>query len=354
MQKPKILFLYTELAAYFLACIKQLAQQSSGEIHIVRWPVNNEAPFEFGDLPDNVGIYDRNMHTTTELMELTEKIQPNVIYCSGWIDKSYIKVCQVWRKKVPVVGGFDTQWKGNLKQWLNVALSPFTIKKYFSHVWVAGEPQKKYAIKLGFAPNRILMGVYSADVAYFNQLYQAKQIQNTNTFPKRFIYVGRYLEFKGVFDLWEAFIQSKVHETGWELWCLGTGDLWDKRIEHHAIKHIGFVQPSQMNKYINQTTVFVLPSRFEPWAVALHEFCAAGFPVIVSDQVGAATAFVQHHCNGYIFKAGEVDQLAKCFQEFSQTTDLQIIEMGKKSHELAQTITPESWSATLLSLLKTD
>ena len=46
--KPKIVFLYSEVAGYFLACAKELA--NSAEVLIVRWPVNSEAPFQFEDI----------------------------------------------------------------------------------------------------------------------------------------------------------------------------------------------------------------------------------------------------------------------------------------------------------------
>ena len=43
--RPLILFLYTEIANYFLACVKEL--HKSADVAIVRWAVNEEAPFSF-------------------------------------------------------------------------------------------------------------------------------------------------------------------------------------------------------------------------------------------------------------------------------------------------------------------
>ena len=55
----RIVFLYTELAGYFLACINELTKRDDVEVHIFRWPVNKEAPFNF-NFNNKVKIYNRN------------------------------------------------------------------------------------------------------------------------------------------------------------------------------------------------------------------------------------------------------------------------------------------------------
>ncbi len=56
--RPRILFLYTEIAPYFLACAYQLAKDHGLEVHVVRWPVNKEAPFDMDRHP-GVVLHDR-------------------------------------------------------------------------------------------------------------------------------------------------------------------------------------------------------------------------------------------------------------------------------------------------------
>lgn len=353
MPEPKrIVFLYSELANYFLVCINELRQKINCKIHIVHWPINNEAPFKLDLQMENVIFYDRKNYDANKLQSLISQIDPHLIYCSGWIDKDYTFIAKKYRSTIPVVSGFDTQWNGGFKQQIHSLISPFTVKKYFSHLWIAGEPQLKYAQKLGFRSGNILKGVYSADVPFFNQVYQECATEKALNFPKRFIFVGRYLEFKGIFDLWNAFIKTvEKLDHDWELWCLGTGALWDKRIEHPKIKHLGFVQPNEMPAIMKQTSVFVLPSHFEPWAVALHEFAAGGFPLISSNKVGATTAFLREGQNGFIFPSGNVEALTNAFMKVIQMPSQELIEYGRVSNTLAQTISPTTWSNTLATLL---
>lgn len=347
MQKLKILFLYTELASYFLSCVDELLRHGA-EVHIVRWPVNKEAPFEF-TFTDKLRVYERKEYARGQLIDLAEKISPDIIYCSGWIDKDYLEVCERFKKKIPVIVGFDNQWKGTLKQRIACLLAPFTIHRYFNYCWVPGELQHQFALKLGFRKEKILTGFYSADFPFFYNRYLANREQKQAHFPKRFIYAGRYYVFKGVQDLWKAFAELQQEQPNeWELWCLGTGDL--PPYEHPKIRHFGFVQPSEMEHFTRETGVFILPSHIEPWGVVVHEFAASGFPLIVSSEVGARTAFLSNGQNGYIYQAGNVQELKAVLMKMMTLREAEFMTMGDKSVEMAKQITPSKWVSTLLAL----
>jgi len=169
-------------------------------------------------------------------------------------------------------------------------------------------------------------------------------------YPHRFIYVGRYYDFKGITDLWDAFIAwQKEANTDWELWCLGNGDI--SPIQHPNIKHFGFVQPKDLESFIAQAGVFVMPSRFEPWGVVLHEFAAAGFPLICSDKVGAVEAFLSDNKNGYIYPAGNISALKNALGKMAMLSDEKLREMGKISKQLAAKITPALWAETVMNVV---
>ncbi len=87
----KIVFLHTELAGYFLACIDILAKTFDAEVHVIKLPVNKEAPFVFSH-ENNVKFYDRNEYSDKELTALCKSISPDFIFCAGWIDKSYLRI----------------------------------------------------------------------------------------------------------------------------------------------------------------------------------------------------------------------------------------------------------------------
>lgn len=344
----KFLFLYTEIAEYFLACCKELCEH--GEVHIVRWPVNKEAPFQF-KINEKIKIYDKSDYDLPQLKQLVNQINPDVIICSGWIDKDYLKITKNYFKKIPTVMTCDTHWNGSLKQRLAMLVSRFTLLKIFSHAWVPGQIQKQYVLNLGFDKKNILMGFYSCDLDHFESIYQSQKEQKLTHFPKRFLYVGRYYEFKGIKELWQAFIELQGEQPNeWELWCLGVGDI--EPIQHPKIKHFGFVQPKDLANYTSQTGVFVLPSRFEPWGVVVHEFAASGFPILLSDKVGAKEQFLHEGKNGFTFRADDVNDLKKALQKIINTKESDLLAMGAYSHHLSKTISPKTWVKSLLKMAK--
>jgi glycosyltransferase involved in cell wall biosynthesis len=349
MPVPKVLFLYTEIADYFLACCQALVNAGT-EVHVVCWPVNPEAPFRFKEIP-GVRLYNRKSYDTAELEKLAAQIEPAVIVCSGWIDKGYLELCRQFKKNVSTVLVMDNPWCGGFKQRIACLASPFYLMSKFTHCWVPGKPQYFYARKLGFSSEKIMTGFYSADTGRFNELYEMSKQAKENNFPHRFIYVGRYYVFKGIKDLWKAFVKLQDESPNdWELWCLGTGDV--KPLSHPKIRHFGFAQPAAIGDLIKDTAVFVLPSHKDPWGVVVHEFAAAGFPLVCSDSVGAADEFIEEGLNGYIYGACNIDGLKHTLKKVMSKSDKELREMGRKSHQLAQAITPTKWAATLNRVMK--
>ncbi|HWY98840.1 MAG TPA: glycosyltransferase [Bacteroidia bacterium] len=280
-----------------------------------------------------------------------KNISPDFIYCSGWMDKDYLVAARSYKGKIPVVIGIDTKWKGTLRQHIACALSRITLQRIFSHCWVPGQKQMKYALKLGFDQNRIKTGYYSADTDFFSTLGEKLSLAKEKSCPHRLIYVGRYYEFKGIKDLWQAFIEwQKNKESDWELWCLGMGDI--EPVMHPKIKHFGFIQPKDMGPFLMETSVFVMPSHFEPWGVVLHEFVSAGFPIICTDEVGSAEVFLREGENGYIYPAGDINKLKECIDKITALPASELIKMRNKSTELAQDITPEKWANTVMNILE--
>lgn len=346
----KLLFLYTEVSDYFLSCINVLSQTSEADIHIVNWAVNKEAPFQFSISP-KLKTYNRSDLDSKSLTELAKEIAPDLIYSSGWMDRDYLSVCQQFNGHIPVVVGFDNKWRGSIKQRLGIIFSNLTIHKYFSYCWIPGNPQYEFARRLGFKKENIFIGFYTCNFDLFHNLYLKYKESKKKKFPHRLLFVGRYVEAKGINDLWKVFIElQKENPNDWELWCLGTGTI--APIIHPKIKHFGFVQPKDIEKFTAEAGVFILPSTFEPWGVAVHEFASAGFPLLCSNEVGAADMFLKERENGFIFKAGDISGLKDAIKKIFSLTDEQLFSMGERSADLAKQITPYKWTDTLMSIMK--
>jgi glycosyltransferase involved in cell wall biosynthesis len=350
--KSKLLFLYFELAGYTIACLDSLMKNHDAEIHVIRYPVNPVAPFQFS-IPEGIHLHERKEMSNEALIKLVEEIKPDLVYASGWSDKGYLAVCKHLRKRIPVVLTLDNPWLGTLKQRVAGIAGPLYLKRLFTHCWVPGEPNAKFARKLGFKNKQLITGLYSADVALFNSYYKQLIAEKQTRFPHRFLYVGRYTPLKGINELWEAFSNLPDADVkDWELWCLGIADSGSSFPVHPRIKDLGFVQPSELLPFLQQTSVFILPTHYEHWGVVVHELAAAGFPLVCSETTSAATAFLEEGINGYFTEAKSVASIATVLKKIIKHSDEELVQMGMNSHRIAQHITPETWSESLWNILK--
>lgn len=336
----RVLFLYTELAGYIRHCFERLAA-SGVEVHVVAYPVNPEAPFQF-DHSSKAYYYDRDEMDEQGLVDLVREIDPQAVFCSGWIDEGYIATME----KVPYdtnrVLISDNAFLGKLRDRASLIRAKSKYKRLFDFAFVSGEPQKTYAVKMGFRKNEVFTGFYTADDSFYSQIKTANE---SGTFPKRIVFAGRYLEFKGIQDLWKAFAQ--MNHGSWELHCIGLGDLWEQRPIHDSIVHHGFLQPREMADFMRKGGIFVLPSHKEPWGVVVHEFAAAGFPLLLSDRVNAATAFLQDGVNGFSFKAKSKKDLQQKLEKLIGLPDSTLREMALESKETGKNMTVSRWLKTV-------
>lgn len=349
----KVLFLYTELAQYFISCVDHFLQKNNAQALIVRWPLNKEAPFEFL-FSQRIEVRSRDELSDEGLQVLVNEFAPDIIVASGWVDRGYIKVCKAFKKQgIPTVMCSDTKWTGSWKQQVAKLISPVLAKKAYSDVWVTGKAQGRYAKELGFDEDHIHYGFYSADVNKFKENAKTLSGSKAEGFPKRFLYMGRYIESKGIVELVNAFIEIQNEEPNdWELWCCGTGELDPLPIEHEKVKHFGFIQVKDVASFIEKTGVFVLPSHFEPWGVVVHEMALSGMPMLLSSEIGAAEMFLEEEKNGFKFTSKDPSELKNGLKRFMAMNDSELIAKGKESSGLGLKHDPDKWSGVLESILE--
>ncbi len=81
-----------------------------------------------------------------------------------------------------------------------------------------------------------------------------------------------------------------------------------------SIRFAGFRNQRELPRFFDLATVFVLPSRHEPWGLIINEAMASGLPVIVSDQVGCHVDLVQDGENGHVYPFGDIAALASALR----------------------------------------
>lgn len=354
-ERKKAVFLAKALSGYFVSCLNKMAEEQNIDAHIIKYPVDAAAPFQFDLKNDHLTYYNREELSDKKLTEIINHISPDIILCSGWDDKGYLKACKTFKGKIKTILKFDNPWRNTAKQNIARLIGPLILKNYFSGCWVSGLPQRMYAKKLGFSEDEICEGMYSADFDYFHAQYEKFQPAKKKAFPKKMLFAGRYTELKGVKELWEAFtLLHKNHASEWELWCLGKGELNDLFPKHEKIKNFGFIQPVEMEYFIKNTGVFILPAHYEHWGVVVHEYAAAGFPLICSTATSAASAFLKEDINGCYHKPADVSSLANALLKITLLNDEELSAMAESSARIARQMTPSKWGSLVWKFITED
>ncbi len=76
-----------------------------------------------------------------------------------------------------------------------------------------------------------------------------------------------------------------------------------------GVRFLGFRNQSELPALFALADVFVLPSQHESWGLIVNEAMAAGCPVVVSSDVGAAPDLVTDGHNGFIYPCGDIAAL---------------------------------------------
>ena len=99
-----------------------------------------------------------------------------------------------------------------------------------------------------------------------------------------------------------------------------------------SIRFCGFRNQSELPRFFDLATVFVLPSRHEPWGLIVNEVLNAGKPVIVSDDVGCQPDLIRDGLEGFVFPVGDVESLSRALRRITESLEISA-RMGEHARE---------------------
>jgi glycosyltransferase involved in cell wall biosynthesis len=323
----KITILWSALASYSVAFFKELALQGCN-IQLIYQPNCNENPYTSFDLSFcDVALADSE-NIKNNLEAIVYNFNPSCIFMSSWGFPHFMKLTRKLRKRgIYVIASMDNQWNGTYKQHLGVISSKILLKPSIDTLFVAGDRQAYFAHKLGY--ESVLYGLYAADINHFSctvPIFQRSE---------NFLFIGRLVSVKGVEELGRAYeAYRKLLNKPWGLKVAGIGPLAKLLRGISGVDLLGFVQPSHLQELMKEARCFVLPSRWEPWGVVIHEAAAAGLPIIATHPCGATTMFARDGVNGYVVSP-HPQQLTKAMIRISTVSETVLERMSIASSTLA-------------------
>jgi len=203
------------------------------------------------------------------------------------------------------------------------------------------------------APNAVDNDFFAAAAAAVRQ--QAAAHRAELDLPQRyFLFAGRLVREKGVFDLLAAYA-TLDEPTRRKVGLVFVGDGPARRqLEGHAssvspgvIKFAGFAQREQLARYYALAEMLILPTYTDTWGLVVNEGMACGLPIILSRAAGCAADLVQENWNGLRIPPNDVSSLASAMRSLASQPEL-CLTMGANSAQHIAHYSPEDWSMGIL------
>jgi glycosyltransferase involved in cell wall biosynthesis len=363
----RLVILSEIIAPYRIPVFNALARHEGIDLHVIflaesdpelrDWLVyKDEIHFSYQVLPSwrqRVGGY--NLLLNRGLKAALQKAAPDVLLCGGYnYLASWLAMRWAGRNRRPFILWVEsTEQDFRSRNWM----IEFLKKKFLSGCSafvVPGKSSFHYVKSYGARDEQIFIAPNAVDTEFFAQRAAsirqdaATQRQKLQLPQRFFLFVGRLVSEKGIFDLLDAYGKLALElRAAVGLVFVGDGTARAelvrraRRIDSGEVQCTGFVHREQLASYYALAEVFVFPTHSDPWGLVVNEAMACGLPVISSDAAGCAQDLVTDNWNGRIVRSGDVAQLASAMQELGADSALRV-QMGNRSRERILKYSPET------------
>jgi 1,2-diacylglycerol 3-alpha-glucosyltransferase len=207
------------------------------------------------------------------------------------------------------------------------------------------------------APNAVDNDFFAAAAAAAKR--DAARWRRELDLPERyFLFVGRVVREKGVFELLSAYAkleESMRQQVG--LVLVGDGacrpqlELQAASISPGVVRFAGFAQQGQLATHYALAEMLILPTYTDTWGLVVNEAMACGLPVIVSKVAGCAADLVKENWNGLSVEPRDVSSLTSAMRSLADRPDLRAT-MGANSMQHISRYSPTEWSAGVARMVQ--
>jgi glycosyltransferase involved in cell wall biosynthesis len=365
--KCRLVILSEIIAPYRIPVFNALARHEGIDLHVIflaesdpelrDWLVyKDEIHFSYQVLPSwRRRFAGRNLLLNRGLKAAFQQAAPDMILCGGYnYPASWAAMRWATKHRTSFILWVEsTEQDFRSRNWIIEFLKTRFLKCCSAFV-VPGKSSFQYVKNYGARDEEIFTAPNAVDTEFFSKKATAVrqddeiQRQSLQLPPRFFLFVGRLVREKGVFDLLEAYGKLTPElRAAVGLVLVGGGsaraDLVRRAgvIKPGQIQFSGFVHREHLASYYGLAEVFVFPSHTDPWGLVVNEAMACGLPVIASDAAGCTADLIEDNWNGRVIRRGDVAQLASAMEELGQDPALRA-RMGNHSQERILRYSPEA------------
>jgi teichuronic acid biosynthesis glycosyltransferase TuaC len=267
-----------------------------------------------------VPFLSRSLNATVSSRILAPRVRPFLpdLMLAYWVYPDGGAALRVARELgVPcVIGALGSDI--HVRSGLSVALTRSTIAKADALLTVSAAMRNAAIADFGARPDRVhtVVNGYNTSIFGLADRDEARRSLGVEPSDRLIIYVGRFVEAKGIKELLEAFQRLVPGNPTLRLGMIGDG-VWDTQLRHW-VRNAGLsdrvflpggLPPERVARWICASDVLTLPSWSEGYPNVLVEALACGRPVVATD-VGGAREIVTDR-NGILVPARDVDALCQ-------------------------------------------
>lgn len=372
------LVIITEIISpYRIPLFNALAENGEVDLHVIflaetdpelrQWRVyKDEIRFSYQVLPSwRRRIAGYNALLNRGLRRALEAARPDIILCGGY---NYVASWQAlgWAqsRNIPFVLWSESNSRDIRAGRALVEILKREFLQRCSGFVVPGRSAREYLLAQRIKAERVFTAVNAIDSRRFEAAAalareRAAQIRAELKLPSRyFLFVGRLVREKGVFDLLSAYAKlDPLLQEQVGLVFVGDGPCREalerksSSISAGAIRFSGFAHREQLADYYALADVLVLPTHSDTWGLVVNEAMACGSPIILSTAAGCAADLVVEGWNGTLVEAADVSGLSRAMEKFAISDGLRPI-MGANSRKRISGYSPEHWSAGIVCMMR--
>jgi glycosyltransferase involved in cell wall biosynthesis len=373
---PKLVIVTEIIAPYRIPVFNALAHRREVDLHVMflsendaslrQWRVyKDEIKFRYEVLPSwrqRVGRY--HILLNRGVFSALNKIKPDVVMCGGYnYLASWQSACWARVHGVPLLLWSESTSLDRRRGHRVVEFMKRGFLRLCRAFVVPGTSSLQYLKALGISDERIFTAPNAVDSRLFAALAEEarreeSQVRARLSLPLRyFVYVGRLVRAKGVFDLVEAYARLD-DEMRAQFGLVFVGDGADRselmerasEITPGTIEFPGFVQREGLAEFYALADVLIFPTHSDTWGLVVNEAMSCGLPVIATSIAGCVADLLQDGWNGFVVPPRDPSQLAAAMARLAGDSRLRV-KMGSRSRERVEAYSPAAWAEGLVKVV---
>lgn len=373
----KLVIVTEIIAPYRIPVFNALAERPEIALEVVflaendptlrQWKVyNEEIKFHYRVLPSwrqRLGKY--NVLINRGLKSALSQLQPDVVLCGGY---NYLASWSAayWARvhRVPLLLWSESTAWDQRRGYHLVELMKRRFLALCAAFVVPGKSSLNYLKDMDIAEQRIFTAPNAVDTALFSKFAETARrdesaVRGCHRLPSRyFLYVGRLIKEKGVFELLEAYGRLKAEtRANIGLVFAGTGAANRELVERAArivpgtIQFLGFVHREHLPEIYALADGLIFPTHSDPWGLVVNEAMACSLPVIVTNVAGCALDLVRDGWNGFVLPPRDVSGLSFAMASVAEDSARRI-KMGSRGKERIVANSPAAWAKGIVEAVE--